>query len=1012
MDSVVTLVALLAGMMPFISGCERFSSNRGDSLYCICDSNYCDKVPSVSKSSNNLKYTLISSSKEGLRFYVTNGTFSNSISNARPNVPVRITINKGQTFQNILGFGGAMTDSAGFNIKSLTDDMQEKLLGSYFGYDSIDYNMIRVPIGTTDFSPRPYSYAMSEYDFALEKFSLTSEDNLYKIPNLKRINLLSLRKLKLIASPWTPSPWMKTQATWTGKSILRREYWQTWANYFVKFFQAYEKNNLNFWGITPQNEPRVAFSTVRIPNMGWEPKDQREWITKFLAPSLKLSQLDYLKIIIGDGSIQLLPNFVRTILSTKEAKETISGIAVHSYKDKNTSLNFLDRTQKLFPDKFLLNTEAILQDEQKVKLGSWSRAEDYANSIIDSLSHWVAGWIDSNMALDLQGGPNWLNRFADSPIIVNSSANVFYKQPTYYIMGHFSKFIPPDSKRISTIKRGSAKIKSIAFLTPDQATVVILLNPYKNKRDILIEDALKGSTKVTLAAKSIHSMVYCFNKPLFRNIFVYGCDKYQAVKGDSGYCICDSNYCDQVPNVVKSQDQLDYTVVSSSRDGLRFHVTNGKFGKEEQGRAYIKITIDNTKAYQNIIGFGSSMTDAAGINIKSLTEDVQDKLLESYFGPGSIEYNLIRVPMGASDFSPRPYSYAMTESDFALDNFALAEEDYKYKIPFLTKIHTITEREVNLIASPWSPSPWMKTGGDWTGKGFLRREYWQTWANYFVKFFQEYKKNEIQFWATTIQNEPVIAHLMQVKMPTMTWYADDQREWLTKFFAPIMKKANFDDIKIIVGDGQRALLTDYIPKILKTNEAKNLVSGIGAHWYFDWLTSPNTLDKTNNLYPDKFIIYTEASEGLVDVQKVRLGSWTRAENYAKNIIENLSHWVTGWIDWNMALNMEGGPNWVRNFVDSPIIVNTKENSFYKQPMYYVMGHFSKFILPGSKRINTIKKGIHDIKHVAFVTPEKATVLILMNPYNMQKDVFLEDGSKGTVTISLPAKSIHSVVYWN
>lgn len=105
---------------------------------------------------------------------------------------------------------------------------------------------------------------------------------------------------------------------------------------------------------------------------------------------------------------------------------------------------------------------------------------------------------------------------------------------------------------------------------------------------------------------------------------------------------------------------------------------------------------------------------------------------------------------------------------------------------------------------------------------------------------------------------------MQVKMPTMTWYADDQREWLTKFFAPIMKKANFDDIKIIVGDGQRALLTDYIPKILKTNEAKNLVSGIGAHWYFDWLTSPNTLDKTNNLYPDKFIIYTEASEGLVD----------------------------------------------------------------------------------------------------------------------------------------------------
>lgn len=92
--------------------------------------------------------------------------------------------------------------------------------------------------------------------------------------------------------------------------------------------------------------------------MGWEPNEQREWITKFLAPSLKISQLDYLKIIIGDGPRQLLPNFVRTILNTNEAKEAISGIAVHWYHDKDASLNLLDKTQELFPDKFLLYTEA------------------------------------------------------------------------------------------------------------------------------------------------------------------------------------------------------------------------------------------------------------------------------------------------------------------------------------------------------------------------------------------------------------------------------------------------------------------------------------------------------------------------------------------------------------------------------------------------------------------------------------------------------------------------------
>jgi glucosylceramidase len=145
------------------------------------------------------------------------------------------------------------------------------------------------------------------------------------------------------------------------------------------------------------------------------------------------------------------------------------------------------------------------------------------------------------------------------------------------------------------------------------------------------------------------------------------------------------------------------------------------------------------------------------------------------------------------------------------------------------------------------------------------------------------------------------------------------------------------------------------------------------------------LDLTHEAFPDKFIFGTEAcidpTQNIL-LPHVVLGSFDRAEAYAKYIIQDLNHWVTGWTDWNLALDLKGGPNWANNFVDAPVIVNATADEFYKQPMFYIMGHFSKFIPEGSVRINiSIESKINNskISHVAFVNQQlRQTILVLFN----------------------------------
>ena len=274
-----------------------------------------------------------------------------------------------------------------------------------------------------------------------------------------------------------------------------------------------------------------------------------------------------------------------------------------------------------------------------------------------------------------------------------------------------------------------------------------------------------------------------------------------------------------------------------------------------------------------------------------------------------------------------------------------------------------------MYASPWSAPIWMKSNDALNGKGYLLPEYYQSWANYFVKFLNEYEKLGISFWGLTAQNEPLNGNVLNFTFNAMGWNSTTQREWIVYNLGPTLEAAGYSDIKLMILDDQRPLVPKWTREVFADKRALKYVSGIGVHWYADDAGLAFALDQCHTEFPDKFILYTEACNGdrPWDTEKVMLGDWDRGERYIYNIIENLNHWAVGWTDWNLALDLQGGPNWALNYVDAPIIVDPKNEVFYKQPMYYALGHISRFIWPGSVRIG-LHKNYELIEAVAFKLP--------------------------------------------
>lgn len=374
--------------------------------------------------------------------------------------------------------------------------------------------------------------------------------------------------------------------------------------------------------------------------------------------------------------------------------------------------------------------------------------------------------------------------------------------------------------------------------------------------------------------------------------------------------------------------------------------------------------------FQEFYGFGGAMTEAAAYLYSLLPEDKKKAFLEDYFS--KINYSLCRISVGSCDFSLSSYSYAKKRdlSDFSI------EKDMKYIIPFLQDAKKVNPN-LKFLASPWSPPKFMKTNKMLYLGGKLAEKYKQIYADYLVKFIDSYKKLGIDIDFMTVQNETNAMPIWE----SCLYNADDEVDFVANYLYPTFKKNNIST-KIIVYDHNKEKLFKRACDEFNKAESKDSISGIAFHWYSG--NHFENISLVRQMYPDKLLFHTE---GCFSFDKNN----DFEGQYAHDIIEDLNAGINGYIDWNILLDNKGGPNHKHNYCNSISRLTEDNNDYTKSLAYYYVGHFSKFIQPGSKRIG-FSKYLADIRMTAFKNPDGSIVIVMINDadYDINFHLCLKD----------------------
>ena len=386
---------------------------------------------------------------------------------------VAIFINPKKTFQKYLGIGGAITDASSEVFATLNETQQNKLLESLYGKDGIGYNIIRTSIHSSDFGLGSFTY-VKEGDADLKTFSI-EKDKEKRIPFIKRAIDLIKDDLVFYASPWSPPAFMKSNKNMLQGGKLLPEFRQAWADYYVKFINAYEEEGIPVWGLTIQNEPMAV---QRWESCIYTADEERDFLKNYLGPTLEKEGLGDKKIVVWDHNRDLISERANTIFEDPEASKYAWGIGFHWYETWTGGLPKYDNLKNInesFPSKNMLFTEGCQEGFDTERLHFWPNAERYGNSMINDFNSGVVGWTDWNILLDERGGPNHVQNFCFAPIHANTKTGELIYTPTYYYIGHFSKFIKPGALRVSTTTSRTT-IESTSFQNENGSIVTVVMN--------------------------------------------------------------------------------------------------------------------------------------------------------------------------------------------------------------------------------------------------------------------------------------------------------------------------------------------------------------------------------------------------------------------------------------------------------------------------------------------------------------------------------------------------------
>ena len=443
------------------------------------------------------------------------------------------------------------------------------------------------------------------------------------------------------------------------------------------------------------------------------------------------------------------------------------------------------------------------------------------------------------------------------------------------------------------------------------------------------------------------------------------------------------------------------------------------------------ITLLPNKTLQTLTGFGGSFTESSAYLLNRLSKQNRQKVLNAYFSEEGANYSLTRTHISSCDFSLTNYTYAPVADDMELKNFSI-DEDREDLLPMIKDAMKVSKDGFKIIASPWTAPPWMKDNKDWVG-GKLLPKYNDTYALFFSKYIDAYKTEGVDIWGITVVNEP---HGNGNNWESMHFSPKEMTDFVVNHLGPHLEKEGKSDINIFGYDQNRAGLKEWVDQMYRDELASKYFDGTAIHWYESTFeVFPDELQYAHNKAPNKFLIETE---GCVDSQvpawKDDAWYWSKestdwgwdwapedqkhlhpkyapVNRYARDIIGCLNNRVDGWVDWNMVLDKQGGPNWFKNWCVAPVIVDPDADEVYFTPLYYTMAHFSKYIRPGAKVI-ALEKTDKDLQVTAAQNPDGTIAVILFNEgetdksFNLvlnEKTIAININSQTLQTIMIPAK---------
>ncbi|WP_407527687.1 glycoside hydrolase family 30 protein [Lacibacter sp. MH-610] len=437
-----------------------------------------------------------------------------------------------------------------------------------------------------------------------------------------------------------------------------------------------------------------------------------------------------------------------------------------------------------------------------------------------------------------------------------------------------------------------------------------------------------------------------------------------------------------------------YTTADSSDWRLSATDTLSFTQKEQPFENEVLVFVDPGKSFQTYMGVGAALTDASAEVFAKLSKEKQQEFLAAHFDKEKgLGYTIARTNINSCDFSSDMYTY-VADGDKELKSFNI-EHDRKFKIPLIKAAMNAAGGKLNLFASPWSPPAWMKTNNDMLHGGKLKPEFYNSWALYYTKFIKEYEKEGIPVWGISIQNEPMATQIWESCLYT----ADEEKDFLKNHLGPTMEKEGLKEKKIILWDHNRDLIYQRATTYLNDPEVAKYAWGIGFHWYEDWSGGDQMFDnvrRVHEAFPDKPLLFTEGCNGPYKYDQMKLWKW--GERYGRSMINDFNNGMTGFTDWNILLDETGGPNHVKNFCFAPVHADTRTGELIYTNAYYYIGHFSKFIQPGAKRISAAASR-SQLLTTAFQNPDGSIAVVVMNQTAKATPFFLWINGEAVQSVS-------------